>query len=263
MLRVILILFVITFTYSGPLISQTYLGFRPPIVNTSINSSFQIDIVINNVENLYGVAFDVVYDNQFLSFDTITEGTFLNENGEEQTVLMYYNHEEIGCLIVGLSRLNNDIPGVTTAIDTPLVNIEFSALSSGTSELTLNNVNLYRPDGSEIYDIIIDSAAINIGSTEIITDSENKFDIAVSAYPNPFNHCVNFKISTDLESSDYSISIYDVLGNLIDKSPVPSSGIFSWSPIKISNKEMASGVYFFSLSDSYKFRKSGKLIYLK
>lgn len=243
--------------------AQTRLGFSPDTIQAHVDSTYQVEVTIGNVEDLYGVAFDINYDRDIIAVHSLTEGTFLNENNTEQTFFQYYNHEDLGLVIVGLSRVNNDIPGVSSVVDTPLVTINLQVISDGQGQLTLSNVSLYHPDGSQITDFITGDAYVPVEETfaeEIILDA---YKLDFIPYPNPFNGRVVFKPIGDTKTSyGAQLKIFNIEGQLVKQSCFDDIRHIVWDP-SISGNTISSGIYLYQISVPGNSIMTGKINHLK
>lgn len=121
--------------------------------NPSINvgSSTTITINVNNITNLFGAAFDLVFDPNVLSFVSASKGTFLGTDSET-TLLTAVNPSNT--LIVGYSRLASI--GVATGVSGSgaLMTLTFNALSAGVSNLIFQNNALCDANSSSTCSII-------------------------------------------------------------------------------------------------------------
>jgi uncharacterized repeat protein (TIGR01451 family) len=108
---------------------------------------FDVDVVIDSVNDLYGIATDITYDTEFLDVvdedgnpgngiqPKVTEGTFLNNNGADATLLESdLQDDTAGTLVVGLTR-SGIVTGVDAAGNTTLLSPRFKAKKVGTTTL--------------------------------------------------------------------------------------------------------------------------------
>lgn len=107
-----------------------------PVQPVNIGDMVQVDLLITDVDDLYGFQIDVSYDDSILTYDSVAEGTFLSENG---TVSTFFN----GSLINGSNGLIDDIlvfrishPNGTDGNGT-LATIYFNATNSGISDVQI------------------------------------------------------------------------------------------------------------------------------
>ncbi|MEW6096310.1 MAG: cohesin domain-containing protein [bacterium] len=143
-------------------------------LTTTAGYEFTVDMYIEGVNNLYGAAFDLVYDDNMIGVvdndgnpsngiqPKIIEGTILNEGGSAPTILLSALEDgNRGRLVVGFVR-SGQIGGVDVSTEKKLLSITFKALSSGSTSITFANHNLRDSTNA---DISVDSwaeALVNI-----------------------------------------------------------------------------------------------------
>ncbi|MDI6861581.1 MAG: stalk domain-containing protein [Caldisericia bacterium] len=127
-------------------------------IDVDLDSSFEIPILIQEVENLYGFGFTLTYDKEFLDFEDVIEGEFLKKDGVSTLFLKNVN-EEKGEIIVGVSRTGK-VQGVSG--EGVLIKFKFKALKLGKVDLKISNLILKDPDLNEI------KANIEIGEVNIV-----------------------------------------------------------------------------------------------
>jgi len=123
---------------------EIVLSVQPDYILLVNDEVFSVNIMITGVENLFAVAFDVVYNPNLIIFNSITEGDFLNENGQAQTFFLH--SLQPGKIIVAISRTDTNEPGVSSDNDTLLAKLYFTAVHHGQAELRLENTGLMKPD---------------------------------------------------------------------------------------------------------------------
>src|SRR3989344_2911254 len=118
----------------------------PANVNVAPGSQFTVTVQVGSVTDLFGAAFDLMFNPTVLSFASAQKGIFL-EQGAETSLLTAVNPP--GDLIVGYSRLAVD--GVPTGVNGSgnLMTLTVNALVAGTSGLTFQNMSLCDTTGSE------------------------------------------------------------------------------------------------------------------
>jgi len=71
-------------------------------------------------------------------------------------------------------------------------------------------------------------------------------------YPNPFRHSTQFAFTLPTNTESAEISIYNLLGQLVDRIELTPEDILSrnivWDATDSSGNEVPSGVYFYKLS---------------
>ncbi len=125
------------------------------------------------------------------------------------------------------------------------------------------------PDGvfRTAYNMSAGAGALGVwwGSSDVPNDPEQgiskEFGIA-SAYPNPFNGVLNFKLESALHSPN-SVEIFDVLGQKVGAIPVGTGETeVSWLPGAQNGKEVSAGIYFARLKTGMNGQPI-RVVYLK
>jgi Cohesin domain len=112
----------------------------------STNSTLVLEVQASQVQDLFGVAFNLSYPSQLLRFEGATEGTFLSEGGAVSTSLQAVE-SPTGTVVLGLSRFGA-VPGVRGS--GTLVTLRFSAVSSGTGSFTFSRNTAVSSTGTSI-----------------------------------------------------------------------------------------------------------------
>jgi hypothetical protein len=119
--------------------ANTTLKMVLPLDKVTSGGTFTLNVEVSEVTNLYGVAFDVLFDMQIVKVLDVNEGTFLNKNGT-QTELNSSIDNEHGKVIIGISRLGQ-VGGVTGS--RTLCSISFKTIGNwGKRTLKFENVTL-------------------------------------------------------------------------------------------------------------------------
>lgn len=131
-----------------------------PVSNPNVNDTFDVDIDVSSISDLYAFQFDLAFDPSLVSAVSITEGAFLPGGGT--TFFIPGTIDNVGGTITAnADSLIGAIPGVTGS--GTLVQIQFTAIAPGTSALTLQNITLL---DSTLTDITA-SATVDNGSVTI------------------------------------------------------------------------------------------------
>jgi hypothetical protein len=134
----------ITWTPDGdPGSDVVYLDIR----DLSDPDTFVLQIRVRRVSDLYGVAFDVVYPESKMTFDSasVTEGDFLSKDGFD--TLLEVSERTRGRIVVGHSRVG-DVRGRSTS--GLLLSLTFDTTANGSSELAIEAEQAYDSDGLPI-----------------------------------------------------------------------------------------------------------------
>jgi len=134
-------------------------------LSLSSGSSFDVDIVIDNVIDIAGFEFILGFDSTVLSATSITSGDIFGLD----TFLL---DDTITANSVSFSELTLDIFGLDINLPTVLATISFDAIAAGTSDLLLSNIFLSDSLAFEITPVIIADGTITITSTGTSTVPE-------------------------------------------------------------------------------------------
>lgn len=106
----------------------------------------QLELRANEVQNLYGVSFDLRYPDLVLRYDSATQGTALSGGGAVATTFQAVE-SPAGNLVVGLTRLGA-VPGMTGS--GPLLTFQFSVRAAGSGSFTFVTPSAVTPDGQPL-----------------------------------------------------------------------------------------------------------------
>ncbi len=163
-----------------------------PSVETSPDKEFELPVMVKEVANLYGAGFTLTYDKDYLDFESVEEGDFLNSDGVTTLFLKKVN-EEKGEVIVGVSRTGK-VDGISG--DGKLMTFKFKALKLGKTKVNLKDVVLRNPELKPL------KFKLDIGEINIVPPDKEPPKISVS-------------IPSEVHTETLSIS-----GKITDKSGV-------------------------------------------
>ena len=124
----------------------------PPSSTTNVGSTISINIMLTDVVDLYAFQFDLSFDPNVLSAVSVSEGAFLSSAGVTAFVPGIIDNVG-GNLFLTANTLLTAIPGATgTGV---LATAVFSAISSGSSPLTLSNELLLDSNLSTLTDSLL------------------------------------------------------------------------------------------------------------
>ena len=138
-----------------------------------LGGEFRVDIVIESVTNLYGIAFDLNYDPKLLEVvdsntskkgiqPKITEGSFLNNNGTDTTYMKAALEDDTpGKLVIGLSR-SGGVGGVSSSTEKVSLSIYFRSVKAGTSSMTADRKGLKDDQNKDIAGKTWGELALNV-----------------------------------------------------------------------------------------------------
>ena len=119
----------------------------------AIDREFEVEVHIDEATDLYGCAFDLVYDPTYVQVvdgdsgqegvqPLIVEGQVLSEGGTVPTVLLAALEDgQQGTLVIGLTR-QGSVSGVTVAADSVLLTVTFRALIEGSTGIEFANTQI-------------------------------------------------------------------------------------------------------------------------
>lgn len=138
---IFLLILIINFLFTNPILLGNILPITNLIIQdkmVNLNSIFNIPVEIKDVKDLYGIGFNIKYDNTKLEFINVYEGEFLKS--DNQTTLFLKNIDEKNATIqIGISRVGkvNGISG-----NGIILYIEFKAIEIGSTSLNLFDIIL-------------------------------------------------------------------------------------------------------------------------
>ena len=112
--------------------------FLDGIDTTDTEAKFVVEVRANEVEDVYGVSFDLQYPTDLLTWrrGNFTEGSFLNEGGSVETQILV-DRRPSGNIVVGITRVG-EAAGVSGS--GVLLTLEFvNEAVAGTGELTFSD----------------------------------------------------------------------------------------------------------------------------
>jgi hypothetical protein len=137
--------------------------------SVDVNSTFNVDIRVNNVKNLAGFQISLDYEPYNLQFVRAQEGNALSQDGG----VSFWRNPEVDAeagTIVGAASTRTTAGGVNVEDDV-LMTLTFEAKELGRTMLTLQEVRLSDPE-SQFIPILVTSAFITISPPwDVITDS--------------------------------------------------------------------------------------------
>lgn len=103
-----------------------------------------LELFANQVNDLYGVAFDLRYPTDVLTLDLVREESFLSGNNAVDTT-QQMAEVPAGNLVLGLTRLE---PGNGASGSGVLLTLEFRVVGEGSGTLTFSGNEAYDPAGN-------------------------------------------------------------------------------------------------------------------
>lgn len=142
-------------------------------VTQFLGGEFRVDIMVDSVTNLYGIAFDLHYDPDTLELvdanpnqegiqPKFLEGPLLNNNGEDPTIMKIALEDDVpGKLVIGLTR-SGSVEGVSSVDEVISVSVFFRSKDVGDAEFLVSNHGLRDAQNQVIGDSRWDEIAVNI-----------------------------------------------------------------------------------------------------
>jgi rhodanese-related sulfurtransferase len=128
--------------------AESSVSVSPQTITASVGDIFTIDIIVDSAGSaVYGAQYELYFDNTILNATSLTQGTFISQDGEDSRVWVDEIDNTIGKIVYAKSREGTDV-GVTGS--GVLASITFDTIKSGTSALTLSYVMLVDSSGKEI-----------------------------------------------------------------------------------------------------------------
>ena len=108
------------------------------VQNSSISNgdTLAIDVLVNNLSNVYGAGFDVDFDPSKLIYAGYVAGSFLEKSGDTVNYIITTQTGNSGKLIAGISRLGS-VGGVSG--NGKIVTLKFKVVASGSTSLSFSN----------------------------------------------------------------------------------------------------------------------------
>jgi hypothetical protein len=233
------------------------------IGDTNPGKDFDVNVVVDQVTNLLGVSFELLYSPTTLVDPQSAEsGSFLGND----VIFFPSIDKNAGKISIGVTRKASQ-GGVSGsgAVAKIKMRVSSQALKGQAITLTLQNAAANDPDGASIQLSITPSTPVVVS----VTSRRNKtLPTAFALYantPNPFNPST--EISYDLpELSEVHIEIFDVLGKrvrmLVSERQPAGSYYVIWDGRDENGQTVASGVFIYQLRAG-KFVQSRKMLLLR
>ncbi len=193
-----------------------------------VGDEIDVDLWIDNVDNLYGIQFDIAIDNpEILSLIGISDGEFLKKGHQIQSfrVTSPTINKFAQCRVGNVNGETGQ--GVITTL-------KVKANKKGTATINVRNVFGVSPD---IEKIPVNSKDISFHIVPLELESDATLTCAV--YPNPSLNSQHIHFS----GQNAVIEIYTLSGELV-KTITDSN---DWDITNMDNKPVASGIYFYIL----------------
>jgi len=108
----------------------------------AINQSAPIEVVMDKVEELYGISVTLLYDKDLLKVDKIEAGGILGQNA-----VFMESHDKPGTIIIGYTLMGH-VDGVSAS--GTIAKIYFTGVKEGSSQVQFTELSLYNNEGELI-----------------------------------------------------------------------------------------------------------------
>jgi hypothetical protein len=129
-----------TFSADQPSPGPTTVAMQPA---TSSGAVFSVNVNVTDVDDVYGAAFDIVFDPDLVEFVNWSAGTLLEQSGQSPS----YNvtATQPGRLVVSATLLGGVSSGVDAVGSVPIFRPTFRALDAGASSMSFEATGMYDP----------------------------------------------------------------------------------------------------------------------
>jgi hypothetical protein len=210
-------------------------------IQVILNQEFQIDIVVSQIQELYGIKFKLSYDKDKLKLIEVTaEDTFLKAKS-----IPLKDNELL------LTRIG-PIGGVSGK--GKLFTLKLQAKSLGKTSLEISGIKFIDPKGSSSpFTIEPENIKLNIR----IKSPYNIWDCIV--YPNPSKEGKEITFAQLPSDKEVKIRIYTITGEKVRELTKPQAEVkINWDLKNEAQRKVASGIYIYVIDDG-KDKKIGKL----
>jgi hypothetical protein len=146
-------------TTSKGLMPKTCLVLRSDTKKAREGDKVTITVMIKNVINLYGAAFDIVYDPEFLRYHGCEEGEFLKGWFKKTNFMAGLENDKEGRLVVGVSRIGQSKGasgrGVLATVFLEVISEEQGKTGISLDKITLKTSRLQYIQLAETTDVLI------------------------------------------------------------------------------------------------------------
>jgi len=134
----------------------------PHIIDVKMNEEFSLKISVNNISDLFGMPFYLVYDPKLLQFVSAKEGPFLGQDGNS-TLFVFFNNTNLGSVIVCLTRLGQ-VKGISGS--GTVMSINFKAVGISNTSIVFNKASAKKTTSKnlvpQLFPVTFRGAQINI-----------------------------------------------------------------------------------------------------
>ena len=264
------LLFLLILTIVNSLMAQNLsIRVEPQSMSAGIDQTISVHITIENVGNLAGFQFDILYNTEVCHATSATLGDFLGSTGKTSIELgpEINNNTNPGKLIFGGATFGAGAGPIGSG---NLANIEFVAQTEGYSAIDMQNVLLSDIYGQSITidsltngEVIVHSEQSEIRKTD--TNSAIQRFILKQNYPNPFNPETSIEYFLP-RASDVEITVFNLSGQRIATllNKYQNAGFFElkWDGRNEKGEPVVSGIYVYQF-EAGEFAAAKKMMLLR
>jgi len=159
-----------------PAVATPAISVGPHSIELSQYDTFTINITVNPDGNeVYGIQYDLFFDFNILNATSLSQGTFLTQDGAPTFVIPKINNS------IGKIEYGEAIMGAEHGVTNPgtIATIKFDVISGGMTTLKLRNVILSDPNANVIPSVV-NNGRVEVESTEFDTGSSEQPYPAIS-----------------------------------------------------------------------------------
>ena len=204
-----------------------------------------IDVVGENVNNLFGISFEVLYDTQKLDAVEVTPGKLLGDD----IIFFPQIEDSIGRVSIGISRKagQGGVSGTGSIAEIKMF-IDSTAQMGQSIPIQLTNIQANDPEGNTIefqqFNTSVVVSVQRFHSTQVVSYR------LYSNYPNPFNPETTIPYSIK-EKAFVEVDILDIQGRLIttlvQANQLPGTYQIVWNGRDNSGRRLPAGIYLYRL----------------
>jgi hypothetical protein len=140
----------------------TILQLQPSSQNVEAGDTFTIDVYVQNAVNLYGVQFDLDYDENLLTLDSVMGDPELFGGGFDDSNSLSHNYDQPG-IIDNYFIIRGGGQGATGSGKVATITFTVNALASGVNNLALSNLFLSDPDSISLSASNVLGTSVTVG----------------------------------------------------------------------------------------------------
>jgi hypothetical protein len=216
--------------------------------NSNPGEDFEVEVVVDQVVDLFGVSFELLYAPATLLDPQATEaGSFMGND------VIFFPHvdKNAGQISIGVSRKagQGGVTGKGTVAKIKM-HVSSQAVRGQTITLTLQNVTANDPAGQALLLSIVPGSPVVVSVASPLNATLPTAFMLHQNSPNPFNPTTEIFYALP-EASEVRIEIFDMLGKhlrtLVNQRQIAGSYSVIWDSRDANGQTVASGVYLYQL----------------